>query len=746
MVNMRSKHGFILIVVPLLAFVWLLADPSFLGKRYLAIPAGVSVIILALAWRKQAVSFGSWLSLAVLGQAVALQLINAGPYMRYQHFKEPKALLTSTHPLLLAILVIQVLAVTTGLIRHHKAISGWITSYFRIWEIAFLAILAFVTGATVSERVGRYLVELLFAGFIQAVNLGNLALVALSIPRGEWAWLRVRYEERLRRFASRYSVDWYVVLAVVWTVVLTAGLAVFSYQRHPHVPDEVAYVQQANFFAAGHLTNPTPRVPEAFDFYLMEFDGDRWYPCPPPGWSAILALGAFVGLAWLVNPLVAGLNVLLAFFLLRHLYDARLARLALFFFCFSPWFIFMGMNFMTHMSTLACALLAALSIVKARHTRNLGWAATAGVFLGFTSLIRPLDGLILGFLLGLWVIGVGGRRLRLLQMAAFGVGTLIVGGLALPYNYYLTGSPLRFPIMHYTDERFGPGSNAFGFGPNRGMGWPIDPFPGHGPIDALVNGNLNTFSVNIELFGWIIGSLLLIAFFLVRARWQRSDWLMISVIVAVFVAHFFYYFSGGPDFGARYWFLIIVPCIALSVRGLQVLAESTERHGVGWFAPLVLVSTLCFCTLVNYFPWRAVDKYYHYLNMRPDVRELAKEHGFGKSLVLIQGEEHPDYASAAAYNPVDIRGADAPVYAWDRTPDTTARLLKAYPDRPVWILRGPTRTGKGYQILAGPLAAGAARITLGRGTPLRTVLGDPTEPQAQRFMRSASGSQSRQDR
>ena len=712
MADMRNKHGFIPIAGALVALVWLLGDPSLVDKRYLAIPAGVCVIILALASRKYALSFGSWLSLAVLGQAVALQLINAGPYMRYQHFKDPKALLTSTHPLLLAILAIQVLCVAVGLIRGHEAIFGWIRRYFRVREIAFLAIVAFLTGATVSERVERYLVELLFAGFIQAVNLGNLALLALSIPSERWPPLRAKYEERLRRFATRRSVDWYVVLGVVWTVVLTATLATFSYQRHPHVPDEVAYVQQANFFAAGHLTTPTPRVPEAFDFYLMKFDGNRWYPCPPPGWSAILALGAAVGLAWLINPLLAGLNVLLAFFLLRDLYNARLARLALFLFCFSPWFIFMGMNFMTHMATLTCALLAALSVMKARTSKSLGWAAAAGVFLGFSSLIRPLDGLVLGFLLGLWVIGVGGRRLRVLQMGAFGVGTAIVGGLALPYNYYLTGSPLRFPIMLYTDERFGPGSNAFGFGPNRGMGWPIDPFPGHGPIDAVINGNLNTFSVNIELFGWIIGSLLLMAFFLARAKWQRSDWVMISVILAVFVAHFFYYFSGGPDFGARYWFLIIVPCIALSVRGLQVLADGAEQRGLGWFRPLVVVSALTLCTVVNYFPWRAVDKYHHYLNMRPDVRELAKERGFGKSLVLIQGDEQPDYASAAAYNPVDIRGAEAPVYAWDRTPGTTARLLEAYSDRPVWILRGPTRTGKGYQITAGPLAAGAAQAAL----------------------------------
>ena len=37
---------------------------------------------------------------------------------------------------------------------------------------------------------------------------------------------------------------------------------------------------------------------------------------------------------------------------------------------------------------------------------------------------------------------------------------------------------------------------------------------------------------------------------------------------------FFYWYSGGPDFGARYWYLILVPLVVLSVRGLQALQGS----------------------------------------------------------------------------------------------------------------------------------------------------------------------------
>jgi hypothetical protein len=187
---------------------------------------------------------------------------------------------------------------------------------------------------------------------------------------------------------------------------------------------------------------------------------------------------------------------------------------------------------------------------------------------------------------------------------------------------------------------------------------------------------------------------------------------MIGVFAAVFTGYFFYYFSGGPDFGARYWFLVLIPFVALTVRGIQALEKKVAAEPAGPSTGLstvgvgVLFAVLCLSalTLVNYFPWRAIDKYHHYLGMRPDIRELAEKRGFGKSLVLIRGDQLPDYASAAIYNPLDLR-ADAPIYAWDRSPEVRAAVLKAYPDRPVWVVNGPTMTRRGFEVVEGPVSA-----------------------------------------
>jgi 4-amino-4-deoxy-L-arabinose transferase-like glycosyltransferase len=468
--------------------------------------------------------------------------------------------------------------------------------------------------------------------------------------------------------------------------------------------------------ADGKLSMPAPPVPEAFSVYLMEYDGPRWYPAPPVGWPAALALGTLAGVPWLVNPLLGGANLILAYLILVELYDRRTARLAVFLLAFSPWFIFMAMNYMTHTFTLTCALMAVLGIIHARRTGRLRWALAAGLALGVCSLIRPLEGLIMAGLLGLWSLGIGGSRLSWSSLTGLVFSTGVIAAIVFPYNQLLTGSWKVFPINKYTDEVFGVNSNAYGFGPDRGMGWPIDPFPGHSPLDATINSDLNTFQLNVELFGWSTGSLWPVLLWLFVFRFKKADFLMAAVIGVIFVAFFFYYFSGGPDFGARYWYLMIIPLVALSARGLE---EITARWS---FNPAVeslagarvwlAVISLCLMALVNFLPWRALDKYFHYLGMRPDLQRIAQETPFGRSLVLVQGSENPDYASAAVYNPLDFT-SPVPIYAWDKTPNIRTALLRSFADRPVWIVEGPTLTGKGFQTTAGPMTANQLLMQMG---------------------------------
>jgi hypothetical protein len=71
---------------------------------------------------------------------------------------------------------------------------------------------------------------------------------------------------------------------------------------------------------------------------------------------------------------------------------------------------------------------------------------------------------------------------------------------------------------------------------------------------------------------------------------------------------------------------------------------------------------------------------------------------------MVRGSEHPDYQSAWVYNPVNFEG-DAPVYAFDKSPEIYRELLSKYGDRPIWIVDGPTLANGNYSIVRGPVDA-----------------------------------------
>ena len=147
-----------------------------------------------------------------------------------------------------------------------------------------------------------------------------------------------------------------------------------------------------------------------------------------------------------------------------------------------------------------------------------------------------------------------------------------------------------------------------------------------------------------------------------------------------------------------------MPCVVLAIRGLGVLGQ--DRGGAtSTMSPRVLIAAaaLGLSALVVFVPWRGADKYFHYRGMRPDVRTLASDKRLTGALVLIQGERHPDWASAAAYNDVRPGGA-GPVFAWDRDAEVRRELFRVYPDRPVWIVAGPSITNGAYRVTEGPVA------------------------------------------
>ncbi len=692
-----------------------LRDPEGLLRGLSVLPgaAGIGLLLIGLAPR-DLVRSAWWLAASLIGAGAAVQLAEAGPAVRYQHYL-PWSELT-TRPLALALVMGHFLVVGVGAVRILAPALVAMVRRFGALRSAVLVVLLLGAAATVSRDLDRYAGEMALAILIRLSQLANVALVVACLPIerrlaiGRWAERAlgaVDDAEGSGRWAPGFA--WRLA---GFTTVLTAFLSFAVYERHPHVPDEYHYIWQARYLAHGLLALPIPPAPRAFDIFLTGFETRGWYSVVPPGWPAILSIGARFGLEWLVNPILAGLNVVLADRVLSGVVGPRTGRLAGLLLAAAPWHFFLGMSYMPQIVTVSLFLATAWCIVKARASDQARWGWIGGFALGALAIVRQLDAMIAAASLGLWAIGLGGRRLRLGATAGMVLGSLAVAAVILPYNRYFTGQASVFPIMAYSDQRLGPGANAYGFGKDRGMGWEMDPNPGHSPIDGMINTNLNLSATELDLFGWASGSLFLAIFCLLVGSWTRVDRALTGLLVLIWAAYFLNYFSGGPDFGARYWFLMLMPLIVLTARGatrlgslLADVAGPSRPVAASHGAALAGLATLVIGAAVVYTPWRSIDKYRHFRGMRPDIRALAAHDRFANGLVLINGRAVPDYASAAVYNPLDF-STNQPIYAWNRDSTVAGELRAAFPDRTVWLLDGPTVTKSGYRVVAGPVKPG----------------------------------------
>jgi hypothetical protein len=576
-------------------------------------------------------------------------------------------------------------------------------------RVVCVGALAFVlTAAHASPLVGRgweyafpYVVLLGAAAFLFALNLLHVIVCADAVPdedvRALARWVSAADDPP---GTAGLRVPRITAIAVL---VATALIAVVVFERVPHIPDEGAYLIQARSFAAGELAAPAPPVPEAFADYLLDFQGGRWFATTNPGWAAVLALGVLAGAPWLVNPLLGALAILLMFTLVRRAGDNRRANVTIFLLATSPWFLFLAGSQMTHLVTLVPVLAAAVLLTRPQSRLPAVAAALAGLLMGFTVLVRPLDGLLAGTFAGICLLAAARPFWR--TVVPYAVGCIGGAIWLLPFNAYFTGHPLRDPMNAYTDRLWYPGVNALGFGADVGNvpgNWGgLDPLPGHGLADVVLNANQNLYNLNFELFGWATGSLVLLLVHLVWGRKTRVDRWAAAFATTVALGYSVYWFSGGPDFGPRYWFLVLPSCLWLSVRGVETLTTwFSERGDVTNAAGRVMcaVVLLAGISVATFVPWRIASKYVSYRGLHGDYLHLQEDGAFGRALVLVHATDDADARSATFLND-PLLPDDDPVFVRDQGPEMEARLREAFADRPVVHVLGRSMTGTHARIV-----------------------------------------------
>ena len=484
---------------------------------------------------------GAWILLYVVGQLASFRLTTLVPWAAYPHLGEWTELLQSRR-LELAALIVQTTVVGVALIRWRLLVAvRRFVEWLGFGGLALLVGLVGLSLAVPTKSSQRFVAEVMLAGWIVLVSLGNLIVIG-RVVAGAWidgatAWVGARLTMPGMAGETRRCDLAFPWAVAAWVLAVTASMAWFVLEGVPHIDDSIAYLFQAKTFALGRISVAPPPDSASFMVPHLVLTDQAWFSKYFPGWPALLSLGVLGRAAWLVNPLLAAATVLLAHALLLRLYDRGIANAAAVLMAVSPWLLTSSSEMMSHPAALFCGVLALLAIERQRGTKAGPWALVAGVALGLLYLVRPPDAAALGLVAALWAWGLWGRRLSLGGLAIVATVAIAVAAISLPYNAALNGDPLLQPHRLWSDGNFGPNADVFGFG--RDIGIPLwrdhDPLPGHGPIDVALNANKNVFLLSSELFGWAAGSLwLLIAgVALAKRQWRRPHGLMFAIVAAV---------------------------------------------------------------------------------------------------------------------------------------------------------------------------------------------------------------------
>ncbi|WP_376797661.1 ArnT family glycosyltransferase [Thermogemmatispora sp.] len=549
-------------------------------------------------------------------------------------------------------------------------------------------------------------------------------------------WQPRRSGERNPRGGRRlpgFLADWWqalttalhplALLALMASLGYTLWIARVEYHGQPHIYDAAAYVFAAKMYAQGRLAVPLPPTPDLFPGpFMVQFDG-RWFAQYPPGTALTLVPGFWLGLPYAVEPVLGTLALLGIGLIAARLYDRTVATLAVLLGVLSPFYSYLAASYLSHTVTLFYLVWGFWSLLRFQQDGKLWGMPLAALCFGLAYLTREQVALLYIVMLSGAVLLASWRRqhrwptpwLRALVVAGLILSLFMI--LDLLFNLALTGHPLTSPR-----ELFFAG-DRWGFG--QGIGF----YGAHTLAAGLVNLDELLTILAIDLFGWpfyLTLALPLLPF--VSGQSRATDWLLLAGTAAIALA-FVGYFYHGIYLGPRYLYETLLFLLPLSARGLVTLARSERaaaesvrsalkpwlaaRRGgqesessarsaptVRWSLVLsaagrypltiLLFLGLLACNLLYYTP-RQISLYHDYSGLPAGTQidlQAIYQPPLHHAIVVTGDQALYDYVLFSLNEPILEQGDI--IYAEASEPEQFARLRRAFPGRPLYLLEiGP---------------------------------------------------------
>ncbi|HEY8174819.1 MAG TPA: hypothetical protein VIF32_03920 [Gemmatimonadaceae bacterium] len=276
------------------------------------------------------------------------------------------------------------------------------------------------------------------------IILSALAIIgALFAPRfvrpDAYATRLDRVEAGVRRFGPIVAAV--LSIGIVWFV--WDAIAPIA-----KVHDEKSYLLQADIFARGRWTVPSPPIPEFFEqphVQVVPAVASKY----PPGHAMLLTVGALVGFPPLVPLLLTGVTAALLFGLAMRLTNPLIALLTWTIWISAPIVLRFQPSYFSELTTTALLLGSWWALLEWRETRKTRWLLLMALGIGWGAITRPLTMLAFAIPIGVVVIR-DVVRLRLWRDLglAFAVGVAILGILPL-WSARTTGDWRLSPIELY---------------------------------------------------------------------------------------------------------------------------------------------------------------------------------------------------------------------------------------------------------------------------------------------------------
>ena len=524
---------------------------------------------------------------------------------------------------------------------------------------------------------------------------------------------------------ERY-LRWYPILVSIGAALLSLLIGRYCFPYFAFDPDTAAYLFQAKLFAQGTLATSAP--PD-FGFspspHINIYNG-LWFSKYPLGNSLYLVPGVLVGLPSVMPALATGVTLLLFFFIVKDLFDHRVALLALSLAALSPTTLLLGSSLLSQPTSRLCMAIFLWSLLRGLKVespkRAALYAAAAGLALGYGFNTRPLVAFVMG-VVSLMLIAraafVAGTLARfVVPMGAAAATLLAMVALFFATNAYLTGDPWLLPYHALqAADRMGFGLRGEGYTPlvaDFGMhftpGIALDRLWKHTLPAVLYNATgWGTYYSNMLLFddparyfprrAWLLliptG---LIALALLHHSRRFSDFFCGAIFLVTLIALFFQYsdhstWGTTPLHISYYNEATLFGLIPLIARGMLIVYDGAKSMNRLLSVAVVAAYAVLFVGTINANTasarqFRNWDPYFQVLP------RLVAEAKLQNAVVFIPNTRN---APVGEYPFVPLASADivyyrtGPLPQWRlNTPDWRSAYNKYFPGRSAYVFDGKT--------------------------------------------------------